>query len=236
MMNKYYESHDLDKKVLFYFGLATFIYALSVAGFIQLYVIPILFPHFDLGDGLAVLDSVGFHELAKFKALEIIETGWQAWELHPQIQAPSGIASAFYAIWVPKPYSMLPFNAMLHALSGCLVVSILNNFYSCKPAVLGGALFVLNPSALEWVAQLHRDGIFILGNLMVVTCLIQFSKYLDFGKLSNVTLGLFWGVTGTVVVWVARPFWIEVLMLSISAWMLALILFSSSKGVRTNEH
>ena len=235
MTNIYIENPISDTRALFYFGVVTFIYALSVGVFIQLYAIPILFPHFNLGDGLAVLDSVGFDKIAREKAVEITEKGWRAWELRPQINSPAGIASAFYTLWTSKPYTMLPLNAIVHALSGCLVVWMLRHFFSWKPAILGGALFVLNPAAMEWIAQIHRDGIFVLGNLMVLACLFQFSKSLVSGKVSNMAWGLFWGLSGTIVVWVARPFWIQVLSVSILLWVGLLVLLCAFTGMCADE-
>ena len=167
-----------DTRVLFYFGVATFIYALSLGLFIQLYAIPVLLPDSNLGDGISEFDSFKFHLTALEKAIEISHQGWSEWELKPRKHFPAGIASFFYALWTPKPYALLPFNAIVHALSGCLVVWSLRQFFSLLPAIIGGAVFVLNPVAMQWVAQIHRDGVFVLGNLMVLVCLFQLSKNL----------------------------------------------------------
>ncbi len=203
-------------RALLLLGLAFFIYSLCASAVTQLYVVPQVFPEFNLGDGFVEPDSTGFNEIAKAKSIEIIEKGWGAWELRPNMYSPAGIASIFYTLWVPKPYSLLPFNALVHAISGCLVLWILRQFFPWQPAIFGGSLFVINPAALEWVAQIHKDGVFILGNLMVLACLIQMGEGLKQSKVAAIVYGFFLGVGGTFVVWVGRPQWAQVLVVSVS--------------------
>ena len=198
-----------------FLGMAFFVYSLCVSAVIQLYVVPQVFPQFNRGDGLIVPDSTGFHEIAKAKSMEISEKGWGAWELRPHRYSPAGIASIFYTVWVPKPYSLLPFNALVHALSGLLVVGILRYFFSWQSAIFGSSLFVINPSALEWVAQIHKDGVFILGNLMVLICLMQMGEGLKRSKAGTIAWGFLWGLLGTCVSWVGRPQWAQVLFASV---------------------
>jgi len=207
----------LNEKILLYFGISTFIYALCIGLIIQFFILGTLF---NISGGLVVLDSVGFDTTAKEMSLAIKERGWQVWELRPKNSAPAGIASIFYTLWTPQPYTLLPFNALVHALSGCVVVWILSNFFSWKPAIIGGAIFVLNPAAMEWVAQIHRDGLFIFGNLLVLVCIFKFFDGFRSNKGKTMAWGLFWGVIGTLLVWVARPYWVEVLMVSILLWLI----------------
>ncbi len=201
-----------DDSIIFKWGVVFFIYTLIVAAAIQLYVIPSLFPHLNLGDGLTILDAPLFNGIAKVQAAAIMAQGWGVWELRPQGQSPAGIASIFYVLWDPKPYSLLPFNALVHALSGCLVLWILRHFFSWKAAIFGSALFVVNPAAMEWVAQIHRDGIFILGNLLVLVCLIQLGKGLKLAKTRSIVWGLACGLIGVTLAWVARSYWAQVLL------------------------
>lgn len=206
---------DGKKRWLVYCGLFFFIYSFVTSVAIQTILIPKVFPSFDLGEGLIVLDSHGFNQIAKQKADAIKTKGWEAWELRPGGQSPAGIASIFYACWVPKPYSMLPFNALVHALCGCLVCWLLFHFFSRQAAMLGGTLFIMNPAAMEWVAQMHRDGVFILGNLLVLVCLVLFLEGMERASAKALLGGLFLGVAGTGVVWVARPYWLAILLVSV---------------------
>src|SRR3990167_3187410 len=114
-----------EAQTIFILGVTFFVYALCASFAIQIYIVPEIFPHFNLGEGLIILDSTGFNQIAKAKSIEIMEQGWRAWEVRPQNQSPAGIASIFYSLWIPKPYNLLPFNALVHALSGCLVFWLL---------------------------------------------------------------------------------------------------------------
>lgn len=223
--------HQDDSKLIIILGMIFFLYSLLAGVVIQTILVPVIFPHINLGDGLIVLDSNGFNQIAKQKALEIIEKGWVAWELRPQGQTPAGIASLFYALITPKPYSMLPFNALLHAFSGCLVFWLLRNFFSVKAAVAGSLIFILNPSAMEWVAQIHRDGLFILGNLMVLAAFLLFSA--DSNYLRKHLIGIFFAISGAFLVWAARPFWAQVIFVSTLVW---LAMYSMSQFLNKAGH
>ena len=230
------ENSISDIRALFYFGVVTFIYALSLGLFIQFYMIPVVLPDSNIVDGIFVPDSSGFHKIAWGKAIEISHQGWWTWELRPQRHFPAGIASFFYALWTPKPYVLLPFNAILHALSGCLVVWSLRQFFSLLPAIIGGVVFVSNPIAMQWISQIHRDGIFILGNLMVLVCLLQLSKNLYNFKVSSVMWGLFFGLSGTMIVWLARPFWVQVIFTSILLWVGLLVLLYAFRDIGVDKN
>ncbi len=225
-MPKFLKTREITKtQRIFLSGLIFFVYSLGAGVAIQINIVPKIFPQFDLGEGLIIFDSAIFNQIAKAKADEIKEEGWGAWELSPQAQSPAGIASIFYTIWIPKPYSLLPFNALVHALSGCFVLWLLPHFFSWKPAVFGSALFVINPAAMEWVAQIHRDGVFVLGNLMVLVCIVQLLGGLKSANVRAMAWGLILGVAGTWFVWIARPYWVQVLMVFV---LLGLFLISIS--------
>jgi len=223
----------LNEKIFLYFGISTFIYALCIGLIIQFFILETLF---NISGGLVVLDSVGFDAIAKEMSLAIKERGWQVWELRPKHSSPAGIAAIFYTLWTPQPYTLLPFNALVHALSGCVVVWILSNFFSWKPAIIGGAIFVLNPAAMEWVAQIHRDGLFIFGNLLVLVCIFKFSDGFRSNKGKTMAWGLFWGMLGTVIVWVARPYWVEVISVSILLWLILFLLINKFKNIEEYEN
>lgn len=194
-------------------GLFVFGYAFLVSACIQLWIIPQLFSQAGAAEGLVVLDSIGFDQVAKAKAAEIAVSGWSAWELRPQWSFPAGVASAFYAVWKPLPLSMLPFNAVVHAVSACLMMIILRHFFPLMPAIAGALIFALNPTSLEWVAQIHRDGVFILGNLLFIFVLIRlyggFTEFNRGGGRYFISL-VFMAITGTLLVWLARTYWVQI--------------------------
>lgn len=207
-------------------GLVFFVYSLGISVVIQTYIVPEILPQLNFGEGIVTLDATGFNQIAKAKAEEIGRNGWRAWELRPEAQSPAGVASIFYTLWTPKPYSLLPFNALVHALSGCLVLWLLRHFFSWKSAIFGSTLFVINPAAMQWVAQIHRDGVFILGNLIVLACLTQFWCGLKSGKVRTMTWGIILGVIGGALVWIARPYWVQVLAVILMLGLMIIILSS----------
>ena len=209
---------------LAYLGIAVFLYSLLCGLLLQFYIIPAISPPPTSVNGLVALDSIGFHRIALDQALKIRNLGWSAWELRPQWQSPSGIASFFYAILAPHPSFLLPFNALVHSLSACAVYLICRRFYAALPSLAGSLLFALNPISLLWIAQIHRDGIFVLGNLILLYALMGFwqplrsSDFMSFLPIfSHGTLASF----GTFLVWVARPYWLSVVVLQTFLFVLA---------------
>ncbi len=217
-------------------GVFAFCYSWLVGLCLQLWLIPMFFSQPGSADGLVILDSLGFDRIAKAKAAEIASLGWSAWELRPRTNSPAGIASAFYALFGPSPSSMLPFNALVHALSACVVMSILRKFFSALPAALGALVFVLNPASLEWVAQIHRDGVFILGNLLFILGVLGLFE----NSRAEIPLEpwyciklLLAPIIGTLLVWMARPYWVQIMLLSS---LLVSIPFALSIRIRKGFH
>ena len=214
-MNKLTESPWL----IFWLGAFVFVYSWFVSAILQLLVIPILFPQPGLNTGLVVLDSIGFDVIAKAKAAEIAKLGWVEWELRPQLQSPAGIASVFYVFLSPVPSSMLPFNAAVHAMSACVVMAILRNFFSVLPALIGALIFALNPASFEWVAQIHRDGVFILGNLLLILGILRFTRetptVIGYSKYGYWLIWLLVPIVGTLLIWVARTYWVQVALVTL---------------------
>jgi hypothetical protein len=198
---------------LFWLGIAVFFYAWFSSLVIQLWVIPHFFSHPGAEEGLVIWDSIGFHMQAKQKAAEISALGWSVWEMRPYGQSPVGLASAAYVLFGASPSSMLPFNALVHALSACVVLVILRKFFPAFPSFVGSLVFVLNPSSFEWVAQIHRDGIYILGNLFFVLGLVCIFNDSDVIRSKNskyfMKLAIIF-VTGVFFVWLGRPYWIQI--------------------------
>ena len=217
MKNKIQLSGDACMVLCFCFGV--FAYAWVVSFLLQVVVIPRNFSGLDAARGLVVFDSIGFDGIASIKAKEILRNGWSAWELRPgDGNMPAGIASIFYVIWKPVPYSVLPFNSLIHAIAAGVVLLILRSFFQKLPAVLGAAVFALNPAAMEWVSQIHREGVFICGNLMFIFGMIRLSvennSKNDPSDKFTIVLPLALAIFGVGVVWIARIYWIPVMAIS----------------------
>ena len=163
----------------------TFGYSAISALAIQLVVLPYLLPAWHAGNGLLVGgDWIAFHNYAVGRAARIRAEGWSAFELRPLWNAPIGIASAVYALTWPKPWTLIPLNAALHATAAALLFRLLQGFVAdWRWAAVGVAPFVFYPSALEWVSQIHKDGFFITGYLCLFVAWAELARH-DPGALA----------------------------------------------------
>ncbi len=196
-----------------------FMYPLIVGLLVQFVVLPHLFPSLHAGEGLMQGgDWLYFHRLAKDLAERIRADGWRAWELRPKGQAPAGIAAVFYSLFVPKPWVLLPFNACVHAFGGLALFYLMRDIIKeAKIAFFSALPFVFFPSAMNWYAQMHKDGIFALGVLLF---LLGWERLFqdDTKRLQSLLLSLGLVLLGALVVWVVRPYAVEIL------WFLSLVL------------
>jgi len=167
-MRKYWVSYIGDYKFYIKLWLAFYLYSLTVGLLVQFVILPIIFPSAHWKDGLMVGgDWVQFHTEGVEIAKRVEQEGWSVWTLKHPIsgQAMSGIAGLFYALTgIHKPWVLLPFNAFLHASAG-LILYILLRFLdiSKKTALIFTIPFVIFPTSLTWVSQIHKDGLYILG-------------------------------------------------------------------------
>lgn len=200
-----------DRRAFLIIGIVSFAVALLMGLLIQKVVLPLWFPSANLGHGLFSPDSYGFHQIAVSVAANIEAHGWSAWMLRPGGASPSGIAAAIYAVFGAKPEMVLPFNALIHALTGLVVFGLLRQFFPVCSAFVGTVVFLANPVALQWTSQIHRDGFFILGNVLFVFGLLLLSDAASRGlsAVSAVAASLV-VLVGAVVTWVARPYWVQI--------------------------
>ena len=206
--------------------LSFFVYTVLVSAFIQLILLPHFLQGMNYGHGLFVQDSAKFHRVALQQASDMMKYGWSAWRLRPDgVSYPAGLASIFYYLWYPEPFSMIPVNAVFHSTAGCLIFFILSSFFRDRiAAFFGAALFVLNPAALEWVSQIHRDGSFILGNLFILSAwlfILRGIKQKEWRQF--IRAGLVF-VPGAALIWASRNYWGQVVA-AVCALLVTIILF-----------
>jgi len=148
--------------------LAFYLYSLTVGLLVQFVILPIIFPSAHWKDGLMVGgDWVQFHTEGVEIAKRVEQEGWSVWTLRHPIsgQAMSGIAGLFYTLTgIHKPWVLLPFNAFLHASAGLILYILLRLLdISKKTALIFTIPFIIFPTSLTWVSQIHKDGLYILG-------------------------------------------------------------------------
>jgi len=196
------------------FWLIIFFVTSIVALFIQLLVLPYLFPELHAGHGLLVGgDWVAFHNIAVEIAGKVQTQGWSAWELRPYGHSAAGLAAAIYAISVPEPYMFIPINAALHATAGVTLMRIARYLIDDDFFALCAALpFVIFPSAMAWYTQLHKDGFYFAGAFLflygwIIIAHLQ-SWQLDWRP---VLTGLIWIVVGLALMGVVRTYSFQVM-------------------------
>jgi hypothetical protein len=167
-MRKDWVSYIGDYKFYIKLWLAFYLYSLTVGLLVQLVILPMIFPSAHWKYGLMVGgDWVQFHTEGVEIAKRVQQEGWSVWTLRHPIsgQVMSGIAGLFYALTgIHKPWVLLPFNAFLHASAGLILYILLRLLdISKKTALIFTIPFIIFPTSLTWVSQIHKDGLYILG-------------------------------------------------------------------------
>jgi hypothetical protein len=167
-MRKKWALYTGDYKLHITLWLAFYLYSLTVGLLVQFVILPIIFPSAHWKDGLMVGgDWVQFDTEGVEMAKRVEQEGWSVWTLRHPIsgQAMSGIAGLFYALTgIHKPWVLLPFNAFLHASAGLILYILLRLLdISKKTALIFTIPFIIFPTSLTWVSQIHKDGLYILG-------------------------------------------------------------------------
>lgn len=147
-----------------------FVYAMLAGLAIQLVILPYVFPQLHAGNGLlAGRDWVGFHEQAVVQAQKIALLGWNEFRLRPDgDNAITGIASFFYVLLTPKPWTLLPLNALAFATGGAALFAMLKHLdLEDNEAVIAMIPYVVFPSALLQYGQIHKD-VFCTAFVLVV--------------------------------------------------------------------
>ena len=152
-------------------------------------------------------DSTGFHESAISLTERIKLNGWSEWRFLPDGNLMVGLSSALYAIAGPNPEWLLIVNAAIHAAAGLILFWILSTLFDFLPSLIGSLLFVINPTALEWNANLLRDGPFILGNYLLLWAGIR-NLERSVHSFPKSWLEATCGILGLLLISTTRPYWI----------------------------
>lgn len=167
--------------------LSCFIYCALASLVLQLYILPVKLPHLHAGDGLLVnTDAVAFHDFAKDYTYELNKHGLGYWKLDPVQSSslqPATIAALFYYFLKPEPWTLITFNAFIHGLGAVLIYCIAFSFLQRSvQSVMCTFPFIFYPSAISWYGQIHRDGLYILGFLLLTYSLVCFFRYQGLGN------------------------------------------------------
>lgn len=208
-----------------------FCWAAFVALMVQFVLLPHVFPQFHEGSGLLKNhDAHTFHECALEVNSRLQHQGWSSWRLRPWLGnfQPAAIAGIFYHYIAPKPWSVIPYNALLHALSGLLLIKIFELFTGRKKyAVLAACPFVFFPSALTWYAQIHRDGIYFFGLFLSLYALMRLLLLLRIHGFTWQHVACFLGFTlGSFCLWLGRDYTSVLLLLVVFGFSVLVACFA----------
>lgn len=157
---------------------AAFLFSALLALVWQTLVLPMM-PSLHAGHGLMFNDAIVFHSEALAIAARIKASGWGAWTLIPsgEFTGNVGLLSAHYALFGPHPTVFIPIQAGFHALGATLLFAIgreiTGSARSATPSAIAAALFTVQPSALVWYGQNHKDAFLIAGFLMIALALVR---------------------------------------------------------------
>jgi putative peptidoglycan lipid II flippase len=221
-----------SKGLLNNFVIWTIFFCLStiVALLFQKLLLPML-PSMHAGYGLLSNDAILFHNLAAKIASNIDVNGWawgDLWSDASHMRGNVAVLAFMYSLFTPDPSLVIPFNAAIHALSGVLIFLIAQFILPGKTGRIGGlcagTLFVILPSALNWYAQVHRDGYAILGTLVILYSWLKFTRYNKATKDIIIFIGL--NIVGVALYWFVRPYYLILITIVSTITFLSVISIS----------
>ena len=204
-----------------------FLYALLTGLAVQLFFLPHVFPNLHGGAGLlAGHDWNGFHQQAVDQAFAIRESGWHVFRLRPDGEnIIIGLCSLLYFFIAPEPWTLLPINAALFACAAWALFSLVKLAgVDDRVAAWAIAPFVFFPSSAVQFSQIHKDVFCTAGLLVIVWCWVGLlGKDLKLRSASGYVLLC---VLATGVVWLFRPYFMQILLF----WNAVLVLAAVSVG------
>ncbi len=212
-------------------------YSTFIAIMFQKVILPLV-PSMHAGKGLIRGgDSVLFHSIAMKLAESIRLMGWEQWTLRPAEGSTGNVSllSIFYVLFGNEPSLIVPINALAHASAGLLMFLIARCLWPGKTGTYAGmitaSLFIAFPSALNWYAQIHKDGFAIMGMLLIFYSWIQVIETPSrFRMWSWLILG---NIIGMALVVFVRPY--NIMLLAFSAaviYALLLLYFVTRRKVK----
>jgi hypothetical protein len=150
-----------------------------------------------------------YHSLALRKAAEMSSQGLTAFEFRPAGQGPAGIASLVYLL-VRSPYGVVVVNAILHALSTVVIVSILRFWFSLRTSIVASIPLAISPYMMFWFSQLNKDSFSLAGALLFVYGLLRLTSR---GRtLKNTGIDVLIVGIGVSLIGLMRPYMNQILM------------------------
>jgi hypothetical protein len=213
MSVKNHKYDRLTQRPALIFFVLVFLFPIITGLLLQLLILPYILPNWHAGNGILTgTDTYIFNKLAVGLSEEIHRDGWQAWTPKPGGQIVSGVAAIFYTLIAPKPWSLLPFNALLHTLAAWALFDILRNITGDqKKAILGTAFFAFFPSSLTWTTQMHNDSYAILGGMLFISGWVSISRQKSWDHAGLVVRSVLLILVGSWLLLLVRPYMLSMM-------------------------
>lgn len=206
------------KNIAFILWVVFFCYSVCAALIFQKLLLPLI-PSMHAGGGLLSNDAIYFDSVASALADSIRLNGWSSWQLYPAVGAAGNVAilGALYVFFGHDPALVIPVNAAIHALGGMLIYQITREISGKQligtyAGVIAATLFVIFPSALNWYAQIHKDGYAIAGMLLIFWTWVKvLNEQYNFHGLLTLTLSQ---LVGVLLIASVRPYGLKLLIVA----------------------
>lgn len=178
-------------------------------------------------------DPQYYNFLALQKVQDINRNGLTRLEVRPAGQGPAGVASALYLLW-ENPYVVVLLNAALHALSFVVMVMILREWFPLKTSIIGALPLALSPYMMFWFSQINKDTFALTGALLFTLGLLRLALRKNLSLTSTLPF-LLTAVSGSVLLWLVRPYLNQLLLPITAAILTAALLIQIQQRVRSRE-
>lgn len=160
-------------------------------------------------DGILPGDPRYYHEIALAQAQAIRVQGFVAFDLRPEGQGPAGIASLLYLV-SSVPEVIVGLNALLHAIAGVALVSILMNWFSRRLALAAALPFVVSPYMIVWFSQINKDSFAAAGAMLLLAGFVGMTLRMLRGARPGGLVLL--ALCGVALLWIVRPYVNQILL------------------------
>ena len=195
---------------------ALFFFYSLICGVIFLeFVIPSISSLHEPGSTLTP-DSTYFNNVAIKLANDINLHGWTSWKLYPSTAASgqSSYLAILYVFFGVHPLYAVAFNAFFHAFSGVLIYLIVLEILGVKnfskyTASLSASLFVVFPSAMTWVGQIHKEACISTGLLLALWGIL---KILSNKPRRHIAISIFYAlILSLILISSMKPYILQML-------------------------
>ena len=192
-----------------------FLYATLISVFVQFVFLPYIVPFHHEGNGIFEgIDTSAFHVEATQISRKGHDLGLADMISHRAYHPPAKLLSYIYYFFGENFYNIIPFNALVQAISCLFIFNIIFGIFSSRfYALLGSLPFAFFPFSILWYSQLHKDGLIIMGFFALFYALM---RCFDQFKITSFLFTIFCGSLGTFCIAFMRPYLAEVVLIYLS--------------------